>query len=279
MKQLKSLTNSVYLKNNFIIKVSNPNNDLYLNKKNEFNVLTEFMKTNQNIIIKPKSFYFSENRLYSTFKYLKKFKSLEEIKLSKKICTKVCLLIKDFHDININLEQIKEFDYKFMLNFFDKNIQKHIFDLKLEVINILKEITIFKKLKQFISHNDLVPGNILLNRLSKKIILIDYDYVMKNNKFFDIASFITETCNENEKFIFFFVTECLNHKIINESELKILDICIAYQDILWTLWANYMFERTNNNLYLNIAHDKYNRVINRKKITDQINNAKFKLRK
>lgn len=279
MKQLKSLTNSVYLKNNFIIKVSNPNNDLYLNKKNEFNVLTEFMKTNQNIIIKPKSYYFSENRLYSTFKYLKKFKSLEEIKLSKKICTKVCLLIKDFHDININLEQIKEFDYKFMLNFFDKNIQKHIFDLKLEVINILKEITIFKKLKQFISHNDLVPGNILLNRLSKKIILIDYDYVMKNNKFFDIASFITETCNENEKFIFFFVTECLNHKIINESELKILDTCIAYQDILWTLWANYMFERTNNNLYLNIAHDKYNRVINRKKITDQINNAKFKLRK
>gem|GEM_PF-7120618 len=40
-----------------------------------------------------------------------------------------------------------------------------------------------------------------------------------------------------------------------------------------------MFELTNNNLYLNIAHDKYNRVINRKKITDQINSAKFKLRK
>gem|GEM_PF-4909855 len=232
MKRLKSLTNSVYLKNNFIIKVSNPGNDLYLNKKNEFNVLTEFIKTNQNIIVKPKSYYFSENRLYSTFKYLKKFKSLEEIKLSKKICTKICLLIKDFHNIKINLKQIKEFDYKFMLNFFDKNIQKHIFNLKLEVTNILKEITIFKKLKQFISHNDLVPGNILLNRLTKKIILIDYDYVMKNNKFFDIASFITETCNENKKFILFFVTECLNHKIINESELKILDICIAYQDIL-----------------------------------------------
>ncbi|ARU91673.1 putative choline kinase [Spiroplasma clarkii] len=223
-----------------------------------------FLTLDQNILVKPSSFFFEDNQLHSKFPYLSEYQSLEILPLNKAIVIKVCEIIDAFHKLNFKNAPIKKFDYLQMLEVFEKNISKPLFDYQQQLTKIKALISQFTNLDQVISHNDLVPGNILLDK-NDNLKLIDYDYICLNNKFFDLASFITETCNDNLEMSHFFVKACLDLNIIHESELNLLNDCIAYQDILWTLWANYMYEVTKEQLYLEIAQDKFTRCHKREK--------------
>lgn len=265
MKKLDGLTNNTYLVDHDVYKVSKPINDIYLDKNNEVNVLLAFMHSDQDLMIKPKSFYFENEQLHSKFEFLPNFKSIAEQTLTSEIVCAVAQAIKTFHNLPVQTVAIKIFNYQQMIETFVREIKTPLFDLTNAIKKISLYYKLWKTLPQVLSHNDLVPGNILINELTGKLVLIDYDYIMMNNHFFDIASFITETCNDNDKLIEVFLAECLKIGLLVESDLPILNACIAYQDVLWTLWANYMYEVTNRSLFLEIAIDKYNRIQQRKK--------------
>ncbi|QBQ07623.1 choline kinase [Spiroplasma gladiatoris] len=265
-EKFKGLTNNILIKDDQIIKFAKELSKTYLDKKNEYNVLNEFLNSDQDVMIKPIEFNYKNNNLISSFKILKDFKSLEEYEINELVLSKIVDSIYKFHNIKLNFKKIKRFNYKNFLFFFVNNIKNKMFNLSREIKIVLNKVSQLEKCDFVISHNDLVPGNILINK-NFEIKFIDYDYVMLNDKFFDIASFITETLNDNEELIKNFISLVIKKNLLKKEELDMLNNCIAYQDVLWTLWANYMHENLNEDIYLQIAKEKYDRIKNRKLIT------------
>ncbi|AUB31466.1 phosphotransferase family protein [Spiroplasma floricola] len=260
--EFKGYTNYITVKDNILTKESISFHDIYLDKQNEFNFLEQLKSLEQNCLLKPINFWWHKNKLISQYNFLKDYKSLEKVKLNEKIIDMVIDNIIEMHNLNINSDKIKKFEYINFLNSFQNNTIN-----KLEIydyyINEIKQYeSIFNKLNLVLSHNDLVPGNILIKK--DKLIFIDYDYVMLNNKFFDLASFITETLNDDENLIRYFINKCIEKKIISSIELDTLNKMIKYQDLLWTFWAHFMFEKQNNIEFKTIYENKLNRLKNRK---------------
>ncbi|QEH61741.1 putative choline kinase [Spiroplasma chinense] len=260
----KGLTNDILVEDFYVIKTSKPLTEKYLDKTNEVNVLLDFLFLDQDVMVKPREFKFEDQRLVSSFKVLLGYESLEQNKLEKKHLPIIADGIKKFHSLTVSTVTIKSFDYLAFLEFFENNINKLIYELSFEIKEIKEEIKLLKNLEKVISHNDLVPGNILFK--GDELKFIDYDYVKFNDKFFDYASFITETCNDNQEFIDEFIEILKEKEMLKEDELKYLNISIKYQDIVWTLWANYMFENTGEQIYKDICDEKYLRIKNRIKI-------------
>ncbi|QGS51862.1 phosphotransferase family protein [Spiroplasma tabanidicola] len=254
----KGLTNDIKIDNLKVIKVSKDISEKYLDKQNEINVLIAFMSAKQEIMIKPRTIDFENNHLVSSFKILINYKSLEEIEINHQIIDLVVNGINQFHDIKFDFSFIKRFNYADFLKFFKENIKKPLYDLSQNINKVLEYANDLQQLPAIISHNDLVPGNILIHK-NNDLKFIDYDYVQLNDKFFDLASFITETLNDKKDLIDYFVKKAIKNNLIEKNELHILNKCIAYQDVLWTLWANYMYENTNEYIYLQIAQEKYQR--------------------
>ncbi|AKU79591.1 phosphotransferase [Spiroplasma turonicum] len=261
-------TNKIKLKNNKIIKTYKIKKDDYLDKLNEFIVLTIFKEMEQDVIIKPIEILYKKNKLISSFVYLKDYNDLSNLKLNNVNIDFITKLIKSFHSIkNDNFHKVKTFNYSKTLNFFIKNLKKPFCNLDKITYEIIVELDKLKGSKKVISHNDLVPGNILFN--NNKYLFIDYDYVMMNYKYFDYASLITETLNEDEKSINYFIDNLIKNKMLLpiQSEFDKLNIIIRYQDLLWSLWANYMFEKTKKEIFHKIYKDKYERLKKRIIIT------------
>lgn len=263
-KTYKGLTNDITVEKGYIVKKSKPITIEYLDKKNEKNVLLEFIDADQKIMLKPAAFSFENGELTSKFQILTNHFTIEELGLQENHLKMVASAIKEMHEVDVNKKNIKNFDYEFFLDFFYNGIKTMFYNLTQEYEIIKQNLKIIDNLEQVISHNDLVPGNILIN--DQELVLIDYDFVMLNNKFFDIASFITETCSSNDDFVNIFIEECLNEGILKKNEMHILNFVIKYQDLLWTLWANYMYEKTKKKIYYKIAKIKYKVLKERKDI-------------
>ncbi|WP_339021612.1 phosphotransferase family protein [Spiroplasma endosymbiont of Atherix ibis] len=260
--KFKGYTNEIIVENEIVIKKSLFFHNIYLDKQNEYNFLEQLIKLKQDCLLNPINFYWEKEELISQYKFLKNYHSLEKINLTEKIVDMVIENIIKMHNLNINSAKIKKFEYVNFLNkFHDNTINKlEIYDYYIDEIKNYESI--FNKLDLVLSHNDLVPGNILIKK--DKLIFIDYDYVMLNNKFFDLASFITETLNDDEKLINYFINKCIERKIISITELDTLNKIIKYQDLLWTFWAYFMFEKQNNEEFKIIYKNKLNRLKNRK---------------
>ena len=106
-------------------------------------------------------------------------------------------------------------------------------------------------------HNDLVQGNLLFTE--NKSYLIDYEYAMNNDPYFDIMSFITE----NDIMDPFLRNKFYNNYFDNESDIDYLKLD-AYEiahHILWCQWACMMYEFHKEAVYKDIADLKYKRLI------------------
>ncbi|ALD66273.1 phosphotransferase [Spiroplasma cantharicola] len=255
-------TNKVKLEKDILKKQSVDFHNIYLDKENEYNFLKQLKDINQDILLAPLKFYWKDNQLFSEYKFLRDFQTLKDIKITKEIIDNVVNLIKKLHNFNSKEFKIKKFDYHKLLATFKNNTNTLLFNFELHFNEISKEIDKFDGLDLVLSHNDLVPGNILVNK--NKIILIDYDYISLNNKFFDIASFISETLNDDEKMIKYFIKQCIEKELIYVDEIGILNSMIKYQDLLWTLWANFMLEKKKQIIFKEIFESKLERLKSRK---------------
>lgn len=99
----------------------------------------------------------------------------------KKLNHEIVKLQKLEFDTNL----IKKLDYSFYLSKASNTIDKEI------IQKYLSLIAKYKSLPLYLSHSDINPENMIINK--KRITLIDWEWVSQNNMYWDYANFIRET--------------------------------------------------------------------------------------
>ena len=168
---------------------------------------------------------------------------------------RAAILIKKLHGAKLHSNETF-----IVLNQFDLfQVDNPIYDLSV-YRNLLAGLEIENPI---LCHNDLVQGNLLFTE--KKSYLIDYEYAMNNDPYFDIMSFITENDIMDPHLRKLFYDNYFNSTTeINYQKLDSYEI--AHQ-ILWCQWACMMYKFHNEPVYKEIADLKYKRLI--QKITAQ----------
>lgn len=103
------------------------------------------------------------------------------------------------------------------------------------------------------SHNDFVPGNLLVGE--SRIWLIDFEFAGANHPYFDIASFLSE----GEPALRLLKDEFLGlvlEKVPSQEEKDLLTLTTAFEDLLWSTWARWRYRTTRKEAFLSIAEEK-----------------------
>lgn len=107
---------------------------------------------------------------------------------------------------------------------------------------------------QVLCHNDLVSGNLLFSK--ERLYLIDYEYAAMNDPLFDVISFLSENQifdkELRQRFYLAYFNTQPDGLLLNQ--LKEWEI---FEDVLWCTWAMMMAESRHEQVYLDIAEDKY----------------------
>ncbi len=172
-------------------------------------------------------------------------------------------LIRKLHDAKIITHN--EFNCISLLREYQSKIQASLFPLE-------KYYYLIDKVKQIhnphiLCHNDLVSGNLLFT--DSKDYLIDYEYAKDNDPLFDIMSFLTENnitdLNKRQLFYQTYFETTLTDKVKHE-----LSVYESFHNLLWCTWATMMFDLLHENIYKEIATDKYNALQANEKIEESI---------
>ena len=123
--------------------------------------------------------------------------------------------------------------------------------------SVIKNVQkIFPKEKLTFCHNDLVKGNLLF-RFNTSFI-IDWETAGMNNPLFDLASFVSEnnlTASQEE----YFLKKYFGYKY-NSLKKKRVDTFIAFLDLLFYYWAMSYFFTLKEEVFLDIAKLKLERI-------------------
>lgn len=243
----KGLTNDIYLTKvdgiKYVIRIVKDDIDHILDSSYERKVLDIVSKYQLDV----KEYYYDINtRLRITYyvDVLEYYQTNDSDKIKR-----VAKLLKRLHSISPTITNV--FDPVKMFEKYYKQIKKPLYDTNkyLDLINKINTINNPKVL----CHNDLVSGNLLFS--NDLDYLIDYEFAALNDPLFDIMSFFTEndiydSNLRNEFYQEYF--EILDSKTLNE--LKIYE---SFHNLLWLTWANLMYELRNDNVYLDIAKNKF----------------------
>ncbi|PPE06284.1 phosphotransferase family protein [Mesoplasma corruscae] len=247
--KILGLTNKINVKNNILYKESHIFCDDYLNRNNEIAIYDQLNKIKNKYVIIPFA-YQKETLFTSQTHFFKNVKTLSQVNICTNKMLTIINIIKNIH--NLKLENIAVFKPLDFLMFFKSNVQKEIQQLKVFDSRIIKILNNYWDDGSYpvFSHNDLVLNNFINFKKGWKV--IDFEYASYNHYLFDYASFISESLpvKKHDKFI-----ELLN---LTEKEKKKLNDLILFQNYLWGYWALYMFEKTNNSIFVNIMNDKIN---------------------
>ncbi len=259
------LTNDSYLlKNNTVLRIGSVKMNKIIDRKNEMEIL-KLMKKHKHLTTEILDYGFSNtNEFFLKTKFLQFSYNLVEQDLTKEKIKKIFDLITSFRKIDISNYNIKIFDYKEILMQFKKNISNPLIDLTQYEIELKKMFKNYSPKKLVLSHNDMVRGNFLFDDIKDKVYLIDFEYSCINDELFDIASFISETIytekdkakkQELKKY-------WINLFKLTEKDKINLKKWIFFQNILYSYWANAMFDITKEKIFLEILQNKYHELKN-----------------
>lgn len=164
---------------------------------------------------------------------------------------RVAKILKKFH--GANLKSGVDFNCVALLNEYRSHIKDllHPLDDYYHLISDIQQI----HNEHILCHNDLVSGNLLFTK--EKDYLIDYEYAKDNDPLFDIMSFFTENkitdSNLRNRFYAAYFDSPLT-----PIQIKQLSIYESFHNLLWCTWANMMYDLLHEEIYLEIASDKYN---------------------
>lgn len=166
---------------------------------------------------------------------------------------RAAILIKTLHQQNltsgIHFDLLKKFDdYK-------NRVANPIFDTSF-AFDYLKHAAEISS-NHILCHNDLVAGNLLFT--DNKDYLIDYEYAMDNDPFFDIMSFITENDIQDVHLRAQFY-DIYFGRPLTENDFQRLELFEVAHHTLWCEWAMMMFESSPLPIYQEIAQLKYRRL-------------------
>ncbi len=193
-------------------------------------------------------FYDSETRVRAT-KWIEGAQTYSQCLDSNKVI-RVAALLKTLH--NAKLSSGCEFDGLSLLLEYKNGIKNPLYDYP-SFQFILDD---FKSIKNphVLCHNDIVDGNILLT--PNQDYLIDYEYSKDNDPLFDIMSFFTENQITQDSLRSLFYQHYFDNPL-TETQKDHLQKYEQFHNLLWCLWANYMYDLLKEPIYLEIAQDKY----------------------
>jgi thiamine kinase-like enzyme len=164
-------------------------------------------------------------------------------------------ILKKLHTSRIKLKN--SYNYLEKLNIYKQDLPPYfLLDSKIEE-EIVKKITKRYSIdSQVICHNDLVQNNMLFKY--NGVVLIDWEYASMNPLYFDLASFISEN-NLNEEDEIFFLSKYFGYQY-TKAKKNIVEIYMSALDLLFYYWAQHMFIKKGDSIYITIAAEKLNRI-------------------
>lgn len=244
-KMDKGLTNHNYLlyihNQKYVVRVPDINNphicDRFLEKK----------ISNTAKMLDVDTLYFDEHSGIKITRYVEDVYEYENCPYPDKIerCAK---LMKKLHQLPLCHHEYNAIE---TLRYYQSHIQNPIYSFK-EYEDKIKEINSFHNQKT-LCHNDFVSGNILFHE--KRDYLIDYEYSSDNDPLFDVISFLSENQIYDPKLRIRFYHAYFNQ--VDTIIFKQMYLWELFQNILWCNWAMMMHEAKGENIYQEIAREKY----------------------
>ena len=244
----KGLTNKNYLlkteKESYVLRVPQADSIQIVNRHNETLALQAIQDSNIDV----ETIYYDESSGYKVTVYLPDALTYQESNDPYKI-EKTAQLMKQFHSLNKTIDI--DFEPIALLKKYQSHIQSPLYDLS-GYTHVVEEIQQLNNPK-ILCHNDWVDGNILFT--DTRTYLIDYEYAGNNDPLFDVMSFISENQIDDpvlrERFYAVYFDE------INDSIRTQLESWENFHNYLWCHWAMMMWESRHEEVYRNIAKDKY----------------------
>ncbi|MFV0255810.1 MAG: phosphotransferase [Erysipelotrichaceae bacterium] len=166
----------------------------------------------------------------------------------------VAKLLKQLHHRQIKCHI--DFNVRAKVKAFKKDIKDFIFDLS--AYDYLLDYYDNYQSNKTLCHNDLVDGNLVF--INHKLAIIDYEYAGNNYPIFDLTSFITENNIFDSK-----IKKEFYQTYFGQLDNKLLEEIANFEKLhhyLWCHWAMMMYQIKKDNLYYQIALDKYQQLIN-----------------
>ncbi|WP_257986827.1 phosphotransferase [Spiroplasma melliferum] len=237
------ITNQNYQSiDNLFIRYSSPFTNLFIDHQNEIFVLEQIK--NSDLTLPIVDYGYDGEHFFLVTPYYPTLQSLSMVKLTNQVLTQVATIIKQLWETKINTNnQIKTFNPKQFLITLKSAICKQLVNLTTYEKNL--DYSKLQPTELVLCHNDLNSGNLVF--LNQKLYLIDFEYAMLNDKFFDIASFASETLTTKAEQTYWF-----NLFNLTPQQQEKVAAWMYYQNILWIYWANYMYEQTKEKIFLTI---------------------------
>lgn len=198
--------------------------------------------------------YYDEISGYKVTRYMENALTYQECQDEDKI-EQVAALMKKFHGLKKRIHE--DFDPIKRLQNYKSQVQHPLFDLT--AFAWIEDSISHLHNPKVLCHNDWVDGNMLF--CNHRVYLIDYEYAADNDPLFDVMSFISENqiTDENlrERFYAVYFDE------MNDQIRKELDLWENFHNYLWCYWAMMMYESRHEDVYREIAKDKYEALMNK----------------
>lgn len=244
--KVQGLTNDLLILNNkYFVKRSKDITKVFLDWDNQINVINIIKDNKFTLPILEATI--SENKLWILMPYYQNLTTLASKEINQETLKQLAKLVQELHQVKIK-SKIKKWDAIKQLNLYCNLVKtkENFQTIKTELINWLKT---YQPKQLVLSHNDLVIDNFVYQ--NNKWYLIDWDFATINDYLFDIASFASETLIKQEDINYWYQLFK-----ITESELNIINHWIKYQNLIWYHWAEYLYQKTNNQTYKLIAENK-----------------------
>ena len=244
------ISNSNYLVNDaYVLRVPKNYKEKatnYAHEKNNYEVIAPLK-------ISEKLLYMDEINGFKITKYIHNAHTYSQI--NEEVMNSVAKMLKKLHTSNIKVP----YGYQMFkrLENYKEAIDKKYYISDVYEDSVIKNVQkIFPKEKLTFCHNDLVKGNLLF-RFNTSFI-IDWETGGMNNPLFDLASFISEnnlTASQEE----YFLKKYFGYKY-NALKKKRVDTFIAFLDLLFYYWAMSYFFTLKEEVFLDIAKLKLERI-------------------
>ena len=249
----KGITNDNYYveteKESFIVRIPPKENQAIFNRHHE----KKAMDLVQSLKINIQPIYFDIKTGIKITPYLPNLLDFEEYKGIDKI-EKTANLMKKLHQAKLQsgfpFDPVKRF-YTYY-----NRIKQPLYQYEdyLSIIQSIKSTST----ELILCHNDWVSGNVCFTETDTY--LIDYEYAGDNDPLFDVMSFITEnqlTLQQREQFL-----DNYFDGTISESTQEQLNLWESFHNLLWTAWANMMYDQSQKEIFKKISKEKYNALLN-----------------
>lgn len=240
----------VYLEDNseYHLRIPYDHNDEFFNYELEQQIISEIDKLK---ITLPTVFFNTEKGIKIS-PYFKNLKVLNETNLDL-VIENVANKIKTFHSAPLCHH---EFNIKKKYETFKQLTLVSLYDLSTYEF-IMDNLKCYSD--RVLCHNDLVNGNVVF--LNNECFLIDFEYASDNHPYFDLMSFITENNIDDPNLREGFFTAYFGTKLTDEIIQGLLYF-ESVHNLLWCQWAMMQYSILKEDIYFEIATDKYNRLVN-----------------